>query len=379
MISYNARNSNIIPNCSVIETTMKFICKLVRPLESKPFLKSKENCSFNFEWFTSEACPDQHTEIEKHLSKDPLIFSIDNSTSIDLNTIFESQTISGNYTDKKEQYYFAITKNMTDYLLKDQQRNHYTKELHICDNAFVCQLKKDRSFIRAIAKLENSTLKNDGQSFHLFLTSNSKCGRSDQNTSAIFNFYCEGDAHNIKFKDENNVCHYIFDLYHPKVCEFEKLFAERKSKKVNTTGAQPVENKPNEALKPADAIVSNDKKNETNKVVEPESKPTTTIAPEQKIPQKTLASADRSQANSNQSGDSNSNTTLFGFLILVIVSVVGIVLAVFSLINDDKRAWLQRRVRSVVQPQNAAAFHYSQVHNSSDSSRLVPLDSVNDD
>jgi len=357
------------PKCQEIQTSIKFLCNISRPLEYPPIFTGRTNCTLNFEWQTGEACADKHTIVEPHFKNESLVFLIGNN-EIDLEPIFEPQTVQNvSYNaSMNEAYDFVIAKNLIEYTnSKAPFNSQYTKDKDKCAGSFVCQFKKDRKFIRSIAKLSNRTaLKYADDNFHLFVSSDSKCGRvKDGNTSAIFNMYC-GKAKNITFVAENNLCHYIFDLYHPKVCEFEEILKSNKNPIVDEKNVEKTTEKPIERTTLADVI--------TKKIEKPTTKSTTTIS---KVLMNSSPVDPKARQSSQTSNDSNSNTTLFGFIILFIVSVVGIVLAVVSLIDDDRRAWLQNRVRRVIRPQNAT-FHYSQVNNHSDSSRLVPLDQVDE-
>lgn len=405
-IGYSEANSKHLfhSNCPTLNTTITFVCNKTRALENAPTFKGISNCTIKFDWQTSESCADSHTVLEPHFKNGSLIFLIGENKTVNLDDVFEAQIVHAEYAgaSKSDKYDFVISKDVKRFLQNSTSKNMYTFNLTTCEDAFVCQLKADRSFVRSVAKITNPALKHANDTFHLFLPSDSKCGRtnSQTNVATIFNLNCDGGAKNITFKAENNLCHYIFDLYHPKVCDYEKLFDDIDS--TVRTNQKPVDDRPKDAVKPIEqknaTAKPTDKPKETTKIE-------TTVAPLAKLDnldnQSSLSSLSRTQP-STQSGDSsNSNTTLFGFIILVIVSVVGIVLAVFSLINDDRRfvtasvtrhrsiflisnhfyftyrAWLQNRVRRVIQPQTATSFHYSQVHN--DSSRLVPLDSVHDD
>ena len=313
----------IHPSCKEISTSILFSCENSRPNEEKPVLKNRNNCTFDFEWKTSEACVDKHTVIEPHAKNDSLIFKV-NATIVDLNEILKPQAIKTQYENagKTESYDFVIKINeLKSYT--DQKNFNLTE----CANAFVCQVNMTNSFNRAIAKLEGSQLKHANGRFHLYMSSNSKCGRDPRKLVAtIFNFYCNTTQTpgSIEFVAENNLCHYVFNVTNPKVCEYEAIF-DGLAKKSGET-AKPPTDKPEEKPK-------------TGNSAKPPASSSTAAPPAVKPdPAKKSDSSSTSSAKLQGNPDeNNSNTTAFGLVILALVTIVGVILVFFALINDDRR------------------------------------------
>lgn len=318
-------------DCESFGTNIYFICNKTRVLENLPEFKGKSNCIFNFEWQTSEACVDEHTIVEKHFKDESLIFSIDNDTKIDLNQILEPELIDATYDGTNEQY---------DFVIKAKEFSKNTKRnLTSCYDSFVCQLDKKSNFTRQIGKLKNTTLKHANDAFHLYLSSDSKCGRTGKNTSVIFNLFCDENKNATIFKAENQVCHYIFDVTDPKICEYEKLFKESNKQKLiettsSTTPATTTVKTP--PIKNDKEIVKPDQK-EPPKVEQPsKSNNPQNVSPlENKKNPQIGKQSELTGQNDNHPNESNSN--LLGIIIMIVLATVGIGLGFIALMDDNKR------------------------------------------
>ena len=318
-------------HCENYQTNITFICNKTRALEKAPILTNRTNCSFEFEWQTSEACEDEHTILEPHYQNESLTFLIGKEKRIEFDSILTAYTLADIKYENDEIYDFVIGYK------KDLHQKNYNFTIKDCKNSFVCQIGKKSNFTRSIAVLTSSTLKHANDNFHLQFTSNSNCGRALKfNVSVIFNFYCDEKQNVTKydFVAENNKCHYVFNATNSKICRYENLFKEQLV--ISTSTMKP------EIAKPVigDKIKNDKKLTEKPKI---ESTTQSNLKPEDEVTKSSVTTENsinglefKELSNSSQS-DNNSHANLFGFIILVIVSVVGIVLAVFSLINDDRR------------------------------------------
>lgn len=364
--------------CQSIHSIINFVCNKTRALENKPTFinqtKEDGDCTYHFEWKTSEACADEHTIIEPHYGNESLIFSIGDK-KMNLDEIIVPQKVHGKY-ENGEEYDFIIKQK--EYFQGNVSRNQYNASLTSCDDSFVCQLKTNREFVRPVGKFTNTTLKHAYEGFHLIMSSQSKCGRAKNKTAAvIFNLYCNETLAQPKteFKAENNLCHYIFDVFSKEICPFEKLIKETNitdGMKASTANKSTIGSTiGSTSTTPASVSVTSEKPKVDNS-----SKTEDIVTTGKPKVENSKSPSLKIQSNKDDNKSENSSTNLFGFIILVIVSVFGIVFAVLSLLNDDRRSWLQKHLRRI-KPQHTKSFHYSQVH--SDSSRLVPLDSVQEE
>lgn len=254
---------------------------------------------------------------------------------MDLDKIIVPQKIPAAY-ENGEKYDFIIKQK--EYFKSNVSSNPYNTDLAKCEDAFVCQLKPDRSsFIRSVGKFTNTALKHANESFHLIMFSDSKCGRvPNQYTAVVFNLYCDETINQTKteFKAETNNCHYIFDVFSKDVCVYENLIKQA-AKDRNSTSKPTVVTSSTTTPTP---VVSSEKPKADDQKSKSDKKLTTAAPKQEDKKENNEASVEDPKASAAQAkNDGGSNTKLFGFIILMIVSIVGIVLAIFSLINDDRR------------------------------------------